>query len=126
MNKETIFSQKAPDAIGPYSQAIKCGNMLFISGQLPVDKETGVMPLDIKLQTKQSLENIKHIISAAGYSMKDIVKTTVFVKDLGQFQDINDVYSTYFPNNPPARACIEVAGLPKGAGVEIEVIACAA
>ena len=83
------------------------------------------MPLDIKLQKKQSLENIKHIIAAAGYSMKDIVKTTVFVKDLGQFQDINDVYSTYFPNNPPARACIEVAGLPKGAGVEIEVIACA-
>ena len=77
MNKETIFSQKAPDAIGPYSQAIKCGNMLFISGQLPVDKETGVMPLDIKLQTKQSLENIKHIIAAAGYSMKDIVKGDV-------------------------------------------------
>ena len=124
MNKETIFSKKAPEAIGPYSQAIKCGNLLFISGQLPVDKETGIMPFDIKQQTKQSLENIKHIITAAGYSMQDIVKTTVFVRDLGQFQAINDIYSTYFPNNPPARACIEVAGLPKGAGVEIEVIAC--
>ncbi|MPN03233.1 RutC family protein [bioreactor metagenome] len=124
MNKETVFSQKAPDAIGPYSQAIKCGKLLFVSGQLPVDKETGLMPFDIKQQTTQSLENIKHIIAAAGYSMQDIVKTTVFVKDLGQFQAINDVYSTYFPNNPPARACIEVAGLPKGAGVEIEVIAC--
>ena len=124
MSKKPIFSQEAPDAIGPYSQAIECGNMLFVSGQLPVDKKTGVMPLDIKLQTKQSLENIKHIITAAGYSMQDIVKTTVFVTDLGQFQAINDIYSTYFPNNPPARACIEVAGLPKGAGVEIEVIAC--
>ena len=124
MSKKPIFSQEAPDAIGPYSQAIKCGNMLFVSGQLPVDKKTGVMPLDIKLQTKQSLENIKHIITAAGYSMQDIVKTTVFVTDLGQFQAINDIYSTYFPNNPPARACIEVAGLPKGAGVEIEAIAC--
>lgn len=125
MSKKPIFSQEAPDAIGPYSQAIECGNMLFVSGQLPVDKKTGVMPLDIKLQTKQSLDNIKHIITAAGYSMQDIVKTTVFVTDLGQFQAINDIYSTYFPNNPPARACIEVAGLPKGAGVEIEVIACA-
>ena len=125
MSKKPIFSQEAPDAIGPYSQAIECGNMLFVSGQLPVYKKTGVMPLDIKLQTKQSLENIKHIITAAGYSMQDIVKTTVFVTDLGQFQAINDIYSTYFPNNPPARACIEVAGLPKGAGVEIEVIACA-
>ena len=125
MSKKPIFSQEAPDAIGPYSQAIECGNMLFVSGQLPVDKKTGVMPLDIKLQTKQSLENIKHIITAAGYSMQDIVKTTVFVTDLEQFQAINDIYSTYFPNNPPARACIEVAGLPKGAGVEIEVIACA-
>lgn len=125
MSKKPIFSQEAPDAIGPYSQAIECGNMLFVSGQLPVDKKTGVMPLDIKLQTKQSLENIKHIITAAGYSMQDIVKATVFVTDLGQFQAINDIYSTYFPNNPPARACIEVAGLPKGAGVEIEVIACA-
>ncbi|NLH45034.1 MAG: RidA family protein [Acholeplasmataceae bacterium] len=124
MNKETIFSKKAPEAIGPYSQAIKCGNLLFISGQLPVDKETGIMPFDIKQQTKQSLENIKHIIAAAGYTMEDIVKTTVFVKDLSQFQSINDVYSTYFPNNPPARACIEVAGLPKDAGVEIEAIAC--
>ena len=123
--KKIIKTENAPAAIGPYSQAIECGNMLFVSGQLPVDKKTGVMPLDIKLQTKQSLENIKHIITAAGYSMQDIVKTTVFVTDLGQFQAINDIYSTYFPNNPPARACIEVAGLPKGAGVEIEVFACA-
>jgi 2-iminobutanoate/2-iminopropanoate deaminase len=108
MNKETIFSKKAPEAIGPYSQAIKCGNLLFISGQLPVDKETGIMPFDIKQQTKQSLENIKHIISAAGYTMEDIVKTLFLLKTLANFRQLMSVYSTYFSNNPPAELALKL------------------
>lgn len=126
MEKKVIFSENAPKAIGPYSQAIQCGNMLFVSGQLPVDPATGNMAADIKQQTQQSLENVKAIIVAAGYSMEDVVKTTVFVKDLNEFQDINTVYAGYFTENPPARACIEVARLPKDAGVEIEAIVCRA
>lgn len=122
MQKKVIYSENAPQAIGPYSQGIQAGNFLFVSGQLPVDPATGTISDDIKVQTRQSLENIKAIISAAGFSMEDIVKTTVYVKDLNQFNDINQVYAGFFAQNPPARACIEIARLPKDAGVEIEAI----
>lgn len=122
MRKKVIYSENAPKAIGPYSQGIQAGNLLFISGQLPVDPTNGAISNDIKAQTQQSLENIKAIILAAGFSMDDIVKTTVYVKDLNQFNDINQVYASFFTQNPPARACIEIARLPKDAGVEIEAI----
>ncbi len=122
MTKNVVFSEQAPRAIGPYSQAIDCGNLLFVSGQLPVDPITGNVPLDIKAQTKQSLENMKAIIMEAGYSMKDVAKTTVFISDMNLFQQINEVYENYFAENSPARACIEVARLPKDVGVEIEAI----
>lgn len=126
MAKKVIFSEQAPAAIGPYSQGIQFQNLLFVSGQLPVDPKTGTFSADIKEQTRQSLENIKAIVTAAGFTMADIVKTTVFIKDMNQFTDINQVYATYFTENPPARACIEVARLPKDAGVEIEAILCKA
>lgn len=122
MQKKVIYSENAPKAIGPYSQGIQAGNLLFVSGQLPVDPTTGTISDDIKVQTHQSLENIKAIVLAAGFSMDDIVKTTVYVKDLNQFNDINQVYASFFTQNPPARACIEIARLPKDAGVEIEAI----
>ena len=122
MRKKVIYSENAPKAIGPYSQGIQAGNLLFISGQLPVDPTNGAISNDIKVQTQQSLENVKAIILAAGFSMDDIVKTTVYVKDLNQFNDINQVYASFFTQNPPARACIEIARLPKDAGVEIEAI----
>lgn len=126
MQKKVIYSENAPKAIGPYSQGIQAGNLLFVSGQLPVDPTTGTISDDIKVQTHQSLQNIKAIVMAAGFSMNDIVKTTVYVKDLNQFNDINEVYASFFTQNPPARACIEIARLPKDAGVEIEAIVCKA
>lgn len=122
MAKKTIYSEHAPQAIGPYAQAIQAGGMLFVSGQLPVNPADGGMPEDIAGQTRQSLENIRAIVEAAGFGMEDIVKTTVYVKDLKQFDTINQVYGTFFRQAPPARACVEVAGLPKGAGVEIEAV----
>ncbi|MGM0890573.1 MAG: RidA family protein [Bacillota bacterium] len=122
--KKVIQSENAPKAIGPYSQGIQTGSLLFISGQLPVDPISGNMSEDIQIQTKQSLENVKAVVLAAGFSMDDIMKTTVYVKDLGQFSEINQVYANYFSHNPPARACVEIARLPKDAGVEIEAIAC--
>lgn len=122
MAKKVIYSEHAPEAIGPYSQAIQAGGMLFVSGQLPVNPADGCMPEDIAGQTRQSLENIRAIVEAAGFGMEDIVKTTVYVKDLKQFDTINQVYGTFFRQAPPARACVEVAGLPKGAGVEIEAV----
>lgn len=122
MQKKVIYSENAPKAIGPYSQGIQAGNFLFVSGQLPVDPTNGTISDDIKIQTHQSLENIKAIVLAAGFTMENIVKTTVYVKDLNQFNDINQVYARFFTENPPARACIEIARLPKDAGVEIEAI----
>jgi 2-iminobutanoate/2-iminopropanoate deaminase len=123
VNKNVLYTECAPQAIGPYSQGIRVGNLVFVSGQLPVNPESGTIPEDIKLQTSQSLENIKAILFAAGLGMEHIVKTTVYVKDLSRFNEINEVYGRFFSENPPARACIEIAGLPKDAGVEIEAIA---
>lgn len=121
--KKKIESIKAPDAIGPYSQAIETDNLVFVSGQIPVDKQTGSMPEGIKEQTKQSLTNIKYILEAAGLGMENIVKTTVLLQHMSDFADMNEVYASFFNGDCPARAAYEVVALPKGALVEIEAIA---
>ena len=122
--KEIIASENAPAAIGPYSQAIKVGGLLFVSGQLPIDMATGVFPADIKEQTKASLTNAGTILEKAGSSLQKAVKTTVFLSDMNNFGAMNEVYASFFPNGGyPARSAVQVARLPKGALVEIEVIA---
>ena len=123
MNKEIISTEKAPGAIGPYSQGVKVGELVYTSGQLPIDMATGELVLDAKGATKASLDNVKAILEAAGTSMDKVFKTTVFVRDLNDFNDVNEVYATYFQGNPPARSCVQVAKLPKDAVVEIEAIA---
>lgn len=122
--KKVIFSDKAPAAIGPYSQAIEANGMIFVSGQLPVDAATGEFaPGGVSEQARQSLENIKHIMTEAGLTMADIVKTTVFLSDMSLFAEMNAVYATYFEGAFPARSAVAVKALPKGALVEIECIA---
>jgi putative endoribonuclease L-PSP len=121
--KKVICSQKAPGAIGPYSQAIEAGGMVFVSGQLPIDAATGVMAEGAEAQARQSLENIKHILEEAGLGMANIVKTTVFLADMSLFADMNKVYATYFDGAFPARSAVAVKALPKDALVEIECIA---
>lgn len=123
MNKEVIFTEKAPKAIGPYSQAQKVGDLLFTSGQIPLNPSTGELVIEIKAATKQSLENIKAILEAAGTSLENVVKTVVYIKNMNDFGDVNEVYGEYFKENAPARSCVEVARLPKDALVEIEAIA---
>lgn len=119
-----IYTPNAPAAIGPYSQAVQAGNMLFVSGQIPIDPATGEFAgTDIATQTNQSLTNIKNILAAAGYSLNDVVKTTVLLADIGDFAAMNAVYAEYFSENKPARACFAVKDLPRGALVEIEAIA---
>ncbi|MGB9857226.1 MAG: RidA family protein [Dictyoglomaceae bacterium] len=122
--KEIISTDKAPKAIGPYSQAVKVGNFVFISGQIPIDPNTGrVVEGDIKEQTKRVLENIKGILESLGVSLNNVVKTTVFLKNMDDFSSMNEVYSSYFTENPPARSTIEVSRLPRGVDIEIEAIA---
>ena len=122
--KQAIFSGSAPAAIGPYSQAITVGDTVYISGQLPIDPATGRFPSDdIRDQTRMSLENVKAILAAADLTMANVVKTTVLLDDIGDFGAMNEVYGAYFAEPYPARAACEVARLPKGAKVEIEVIA---
>lgn len=124
MSKKVISTDKAPRAIGPYSQAIESMGFLFISGQLPSNPDTGnIVADDIETQTRQSLENIKSILSSVGATLSDVVKTTVFLKDMNQFSKMNGVYQQYFSSNAPARSCIEVSRLPKDALIEIEAIA---
>lgn len=118
-----ICSQKAPGAIGPYSQAIEANGMVFVSGQLPIDAATGAMAESAEAQARQSLENVKHILEEAGLSMANIVKTTVFLADMSLFADMNKVYATYFEGDFPARSAVAVKALPKEALVEIECIA---
>lgn len=126
MTKTIINTTKAPGAIGPYSQGIKAAGLVFVSGQLPVDPQTGEFAIGgIEAQTKQSLENIKAVLAEAGTSMDKVIKTTVFLQDMGDFAAMNGVYSEYFTNECPARSCIQVAKIPKGAMLEIEVIALA-
>lgn len=121
--KRIIESPKAPTAIGPYSQAVALDGTVFISGQLPVNPETGEIPAGIEAQTRQSLTNIMAILSEAGLCASDIVKTCVLLADINDFTAMNAVYATYFPDGCPARICYQVAALPKGALVEIDAIA---
>ncbi|HGM3505608.1 TPA: RidA family protein [Clostridioides difficile] len=124
MKHEVIHTNDAPAALGPYSQAIKAGNLLFISGQVPLVPETmEVVEGDVQAQTAQSLKNLKAILAESGADFSNVVKTTVFIKDMNEFGAINEVYAEYFGENKPARACVEVARLPKDVKVEIEVIA---
>lgn len=121
-----ISTEKAPAAIGPYVQGVDLGNLVFTSGQIPIDPKTGLVANDITAQTQQSLENIRAIIEAAGLTVADIVKTTVFVKDLNDFSALNVVYEAFFNTHNasfPARSCVEVARLPKDVKIEIEAIA---
>ena len=119
-----IHTANAPAAIGPYSQAVQTGNMLFVSGQIPIDPATGAFAgEDIVTQTRQSLTNVSNILSAAGYSLNDVVKTTVLLADIADFSAMNAVYAEFFNENKPARACFAVKDLPRGALVEIEAIA---
>ena len=121
---EKVFTEKAPAAIGPYSQAIDLGSIVITSGQLPIDPATGAFPEGIKEQTRQSLTNVKAILEAAGLSMDSVAKTTVFLSDMNNFGAMNEVYATFFTEGSyPARSAVEVARLPKDALVEIEVIA---
>ncbi|BAA29948.1 137aa long hypothetical protein [Pyrococcus horikoshii OT3] len=122
--KEVIFTENAPKPIGPYSQAIKAGNFLFIAGQIPIDPKTGeIVKGDIKDQTRQVLENIKAILEAAGYSLNDVIKVTVYLKDMNDFAKMNEVYAEYFGESKPARVAVEVSRLPKDVLIEIEAIA---
>lgn len=122
--KKVINTSKAPAAIGPYSQAIEVNGTLYVSGQIPFVPETmTVISDDVKEQTRQSLENVKAILEEAGYSLKDVVKAGVFIKDMNDFVAINEVYAEYLGEVKPARACVEVARLPRDVKVEIEVIA---
>lgn len=121
--KESIFTNNAPVAIGPYSQGIKVGDLLFVSGQIPVDPASGVMPEDISEQTRRSLANGEAILKSANLTLSDVVKTTVFITNLDNFSKMNEVYATFFTEPYPARSTVEVSKLPKDALVEIELIA---
>lgn len=120
---EVISTKNAPAAIGPYSQALDMGCMVFVSGQIPVDPATGEMAPDVRAQAAQSLTNIKSILAEAGVGMGDVIKTTVFLADLGDFAAVNEVYASFFTEPYPARSCVQVAAIPKGAKLEIECIA---
>ena len=123
MTKEVINTNNAPEAIGPYSQGVIVGDFVYTSGQIPLNPATGELVTDIKLATKQSMENIKAILEEAGTSLNNVVKTSIFLKDLNDFEAANEVYGTYFIENKPARSCVQVAKLPKDAVIEIEAIA---
>ena len=122
--KKVVHSKCAPASIGPYSQAIKSNGFLFVSGQIPINPESGeIVEGGVDVQTRQSLENLKAILNDAGIGFENVVKTTVFLKNINDFVAMNTVYANYFKEQCPARACVEVSNLPKGALVEIELIA---
>jgi len=125
MNKQVISTSLAPSAIGPYSQAIRAGNLLFVSGQIPINPATGQLIEDttIQAQTRRVLQNLIAIVAAAGGSPSNIVKTTVFLRDMGDFAEMNAVYAEFFRSQPPARATIEAARLPRDVSVEIDCTA---
>jgi len=124
--KQVITTDRGPQAIGPYSQAIKANGFIFISGQIAFDPATGkLVEGDIRAQTERVMENLKGIVEAAGSAMDRVVKTSVFLKDMNDFAAMNETYGRYFPSNPPARATVEVARLPRDVRVEIELIALA-
>ena len=124
--KKIISTSEAPAAIGPYSQAVRSGNFLFCSGQIPLDPKSGqIVAGDIAAQTRRVLDNVGAVLKAEGLTFENIVKTTIFLTDLGDFQTVNEIYGSYFNQQPPARSTVQVSALPKGAKVEIEVIAVA-
>jgi 2-iminobutanoate/2-iminopropanoate deaminase len=124
MDKKVITSDKAPKAIGPYSVAIQAGSMVFTSGQLGLDPDTGnLVTGGIEAETRQSLTNIRQVLADAGSGLEQVVKTIVFLKDMAEFTKMNAVYAEFFPENPPARSTIQAAALPKGGAVEIEAVA---
>ena len=120
---KNVVTSKAPAAIGPYSQGIDIGNLVFTSGQLPLNMETGEMETEIKAATKASLSNVKAILAEAGLTMDNVIKTTVFISAMNNFAAMNEVYATFFGETAPARSCVEVARLPKDVLVEIEAVA---
>ena len=123
MANEIISTQKAPGAIGPYSQAVRAGDMLFTSGQLGLNSETGVLAEGVRAQADQALKNLGAILHEAGLDYKDVIKTVVFIKNMADFKTVNEVYAQYFIANYPARSCVEVAALPMGGLVEVECVA---
>ena len=124
MKKDIKVNQEAPAAIGPYSPAVKIGNLVFVSGQLPIDPATGSLATgEIEEQTKRSLENLKAVLEPYSIGLENVVKITIFLKDMTNFSRINTIYAEYFTDSFPARSCVEVARLPKDAGIEIEAIA---
>jgi 2-iminobutanoate/2-iminopropanoate deaminase len=124
--KKIIATTEAPAAVGPYSQAVRIGNFVFCSGQIPLDPKTAqIVQGDIKTQTLRVMENISAVLRAEGLTFENIVKTTIFLTNLADFQTVNELYGSYFKSDPPARSTVQVAALPKGANVEIEVIAAA-
>jgi 2-iminobutanoate/2-iminopropanoate deaminase len=124
LNREIIVTQHAPPAIGPYSQAVQVGDFVYTAGQIPLVPETGeLVEGGIEEQTRQVMQNLGHILEAAGSNLAQVVKTTIFVTNLGDFAAINKVYASFFADAPPARSTVQVAGLPLGANIEIEVVA---
>jgi len=124
MKREIIHTDAAPAAVGPYSQAIRLGSMVYSSGQIPLDPESGqIVAGGIKEQAERALKNLSEVLQASGSSMEQVVKVTCFITDMSMFGDMNAVYAEFFSNNPPARSCIGVASLPKGALVEFEAVA---
>ena len=123
MSKKVIVTDKAPAAIGPYSQAIEADGFIFASGQIPIDPATGNIPEGIEAQAKQALTNVSNLMKAAGLSMDNVIKTSVFIKDMNDFAKVNEIYATFFTGDYPARSCVEVARLPKDVLIEVEVIA---
>lgn len=123
MEKKIIRTDNAPAPIGPYSQAVQFGNMMFVSGQIAIDPKTGELVQDnIQAETKQVMQNLEAILSEAGMDFNNVLKSTIFLMDMGQFAQVNEVYGQYFSSNPPARETVQVAGLPKGVNVEISVV----
>jgi 2-iminobutanoate/2-iminopropanoate deaminase len=124
--KKIISTTEAPAAVGPYSQAVRAGSTIYCAGQIPLDPKSGqIVSQDISEQTRRVLDNVKAVLRAEGLTFENIVKTTIFLIDLADFQTVNEVYGSYFEKDPPARSTVQVAALPKGARVEIEVIAVA-
>ena len=122
--KKVVETKKAPGAIGPYSQGIDIGNLIFFSGQIPLNRETGEMPEGIEAQTKQALENVKGLLESQGLDFSHVVKTTVFLDNMDDFNTVNSIYAQYFVEPYPARSAVDVGRLPKGALIEVEIIAC--
>ncbi len=123
MKKELISTTEAPSAIGPYSQGAKIGEMIYTSGQIPINPATGEIPAGIMEQSKQALTNLQKVVEAGGGDLTTVVKTLIFIKDMNDFATVNEIYSTFFTENCPARSCVEVARLPKDVLIEIEAIA---